>query len=356
MQPPPLPPRRGPLDDREDATPIRLRVPEAVPRRADVPPAPAIELEGAHQLVRIRSNERRQQESLGRSLPERRAALRQALDALELQATPIEMANAVRYLLRCTFLAGAHQTHLSHRARIHRACFGRFSSAGAVLLALGYALDGENGLDLLEEPPEGWSEAAAHELRLRRAKANATRRGAPDRAMAPPGPAAVKTDAQSHEVAPIIVTAEPEPEPVDNITIDVPPEEATHLEPPPRYRKVSDELMTLVRTVTATTSRVGEEFTCSICFCSELVENSITLLCRHRFCRECVSGYIESKINDGVLTVTCPDLMTTPRDEAAAESGSDVGCPEMLSEELICELISPAALAKYCDGWIPFVY
>ena len=50
--------------------------------------------------------------------------------------------------------------------------------------------------------------------------------------------------------------------------------------------------------------------TCSICFCAELVENSYTLPCRHRFCRECVQAYAENKIGDNLLEMTCPDFAT----------------------------------------------
>ena len=52
---------------------------------------------------------------------------------------------------------------------------------------------------------------------------------------------------------------------------------------------------------------------------AQLVENSITLACKHRFCRECVAGYCESKINDAILEITCPDLQspTTPTADGA---------------------------------------
>eukprot|EP01047_Picozoa_sp_COSAG01_P028152 COSAG01_NODE_1882_length_8990_cov_9.164323_4_plen_302_part_00 len=41
---------------------------------------------------------------------------------------------------------------------------------------------------------------------------------------------------------------------------------------------------------------VKDEFLCPICFCNELVENSLVLPCHHRFCRECVAGWCASKV------------------------------------------------------------
>jgi len=79
--------------------------------------------------------------------------------------------------------------------------------------------------------------------------------------------------------------------------------------------------------------------------CSEVVENSLTLPCRHRFCRQCVTAYLESKINDGIIDITCPDLAPAPAD--GQDGAADVGCPELLDEALICEMISAEALHKY---------
>ena len=79
--------------------------------------------------------------------------------------------------------------------------------------------------------------------------------------------------------------------------------------------------------------------------CSEVVENSLTLPCRHRFCRQCVTAYLESKINDGIIDITCPDLAPAPAE--GQDGAADVGCPELLDEALICEMISAEALHKY---------
>lgn len=67
----------------------------------------------------------------------------------------------------------------------------------------------------------------------------------------------------------------------------------------------------------------------------ELVENSITLPCLHRFCRECVGGYCESKINDGILTISCPDLMTPPSPSAGGEDDSPDVRPEGVTRPCI---------------------
>ena len=57
---------------------------------------------------------------------------------------------------------------------------------------------------------------------------------------------------------------------------------------------------------------VVQEFSCPICLCNESVTESFTLACGHRFCRECVAGYVTSKINDNQLQMTCPDLGSSP--------------------------------------------
>ena len=85
-----------------------------------------------------------------------------------------------------------------------------------------------------------------------------------------------------------------------------------------------------------------EEFLCPICYCDELVERSYTLPCRHKFCRDCVAAFAENKIGDNLLTMTCPDLLTAPE-----QGGADVGCPQEIGLEIILELISPEARAKF---------
>lgn len=58
---------------------------------------------------------------------------------------------------------------------------------------------------------------------------------------------------------------------------------------------------------------VEEEFSCPICLCNEVVSQSFTLACGHRFCRDCVAGYAAAKVNDGREQTTDPPLPVHPR-------------------------------------------
>jgi hypothetical protein len=95
---------------------------------------------------------------------------------------------------------------------------------------------------------------------------------------------------------------------------------------------------------------VKEEFLCPVCFCNELVENSIRLPCHHRFCRECVACWCTTKVNDNILHVTCPDLSspTTPRNGGGGGGGGpDIGCPQQIDEALLLEVVEPETAEKY---------
>lgn len=102
-------------------------------------------------------------------------------------------------------------------------------------------------------------------------------------------------------------------------------------------------LAALARQVSNTVG-VREEFECKICLDNGLVESSYALPCGHRFCRECIKAYVESRVSDAVLVINCPDL-TTPPD---ADSGdADLGCAQELSRIAILELVSPESREKY---------
>lgn len=90
---------------------------------------------------------------------------------------------------------------------------------------------------------------------------------------------------------------------------------------------------------------VREEFECKICLDNCLVESSYALPCGHRFCRECIQGYVESRVADAVLVVNCPDLTAAP---PSADSGeADLGCAQELSRIAILELVGPESREKY---------
>eukprot|EP01051_Picozoa_sp_SAG22_P000339 SAG22_NODE_8_length_37215_cov_120.960351_7_plen_445_part_00 len=73
------------------------------------------------------------------------------------------------------------------------------------------------------------------------------------------------------------------------------------------------------------------------------------LPCRHRFCRECVAAYVENKIADNLLSMTCPDLVPASdgADGGGGGGGGDVGCPMEISEAVMFELLSAGGKAKY---------
>jgi len=76
-------------------------------------------------------------------------------------------------------------------------------------------------------------------------------------------------------------------------------------------------------------------FLCGICLCQEDVRQAFTLpLCKHQFCRSCLSAYLTSQINDGHTDIRCPavegeanlrcQIMLAPRDVAANISDREV--------------------------------
>ena len=103
---------------------------------------------------------------------------------------------------------------------------------------------------------------------------------------------------------------------------------------------------------------VVQEFNCPICMCNESVTESFTLACGHRFCRECVAGYMTSKINDAQLQMTCPDLSSSvpvfpPRlsEHDGGETGDDsdeqLGCPLPVDTTIIRLLVDAPTRAKH---------
>uniref|UniRef100_A0A7S1TPH5 RING-type domain-containing protein n=1 Tax=Phaeomonas parva TaxID=124430 RepID=A0A7S1TPH5_9STRA len=98
-------------------------------------------------------------------------------------------------------------------------------------------------------------------------------------------------------------------------------------------------------------------FNCEICFSNVDVALRARLSnCRnpgHRFCRQCLKGWLQSRINDGVTSIPCPmrscedtasidcDVLTMEDDEDAS------GCDGIASEEEVCELCDPEFVAKY---------
>ena len=114
---------------------------------------------------------------------------------------------------------------------------------------------------------------------------------------------------------------------------------------------------TLGRTLSSGAGGV-QEFNCPICMCNESVTESFTLACGHRFCRECVVGYITSKINDAQLQMTCPDLSSADpvfssrsfeHDDREAGDGLDeqLGCPLPVDTTIIRLLVDAPTRAKH---------
>ena len=293
------------------------------------------EAEAAAPLARQSSHDARRQARLRMPAGEDTVALLEALNALSSQCSTREYHTALAYISGLVrrwsadgqgFVIDRHESQFKYK-------LGRFSAASSVMLALGMALTTKDAqyFEMLQQPRDGWREEALFILSSGPGEGEGG---------AEPGGAA--------ERASMLGAGGAEPEPAAAAATAA----AARAEPeqPSLTRQLSgvmDGLSDLARLASQGGAR--EQFECSICLCPSLVEESITLPCRHRFCRDCVAGYCESKINDGQLIIKCPDL--APAQNTAAGGGEedapDVGCPELLKEDLVLELISPAAAEKY---------
>ena len=100
---------------------------------------------------------------------------------------------------------------------------------------------------------------------------------------------------------------------------------------------------------------VEEEFSCPICLCNETVAHSFTLSCGHRFCRDCLSGYVASRIADGQLEMTCPDLNSSapvgqaaPAPAADGEGEGDTdSCPQPIERPVLLFLSTSETREKF---------
>ena len=82
----------------------------------------------------------------------------------------------------------------------------------------------------------------------------------------------------------------------------------------------------------------GRDVLCKICY-GNYAPAAMVVSCRndHRWCRECLGGYLTSKVTEGQLTVLCPDI----------DEHTEAGCTEVMSEELIRDVLDADAFAKF---------
>ena len=81
---------------------------------------------------------------------------------------------------------------------------------------------------------------------------------------------------------------------------------------------------------------------CKICYGNVPVADCV-VSCRrnHLWCRECLAGYLASKITENSLRVLCPDI---------DEEANPGGCDQIMSEELILEVCDEDTKEKF-DRW-----
>jgi hypothetical protein len=82
----------------------------------------------------------------------------------------------------------------------------------------------------------------------------------------------------------------------------------------------------------------GRDTLCKICY-GNYPPSQMVVSCRHNhmWCRECLGGYLTSKISESQLAVLCPDI----------DDATDVGCAELLSEELIRDVVDAQTVAAF---------
>jgi len=78
-------------------------------------------------------------------------------------------------------------------------------------------------------------------------------------------------------------------------------------------RAAEEERLTLELLASEQAERQRElemkKYRCEICFSQVTIEEMVTLSCdSHRFCKECIAGYISSKVGDGETEFCCPGV------------------------------------------------
>eukprot|EP01083_Nonionella_stella_P092378 258610_1 len=84
-------------------------------------------------------------------------------------------------------------------------------------------------------------------------------------------------------------------------------------------------------------SQLKPTYFCNICFTKNCIDEGFTLrLCQHQFCPECIEGYMNNKINNGVVDLTC-----------FHPSEGEKPCKEKIDEQDIHQAVSAEVWQKY---------
>lgn len=83
-------------------------------------------------------------------------------------------------------------------------------------------------------------------------------------------------------------------------------------------------------------------YKCLICLETNPTCGEFTLPCSHTFCRDCLRGYIISKVNDGCVNPRCCHVRDKPSDEGTSNSAGIDGQPKLT----VCGVEIPPHIIK----------
>ncbi|KAK1280522.1 hypothetical protein QJS04_geneDACA024143 [Acorus gramineus] len=88
------------------------------------------------------------------------------------------------------------------------------------------------------------------------------------------------------------------------------------------------------------TTKSSDDRTCEICFETIPASKQFkSIRCSHRFCCECISRYIETKVtDDNVVLITCPQ----------------VGCKVTIKPLKCRTILRPETFIRWCDYYFFF--
>ena len=78
---------------------------------------------------------------------------------------------------------------------------------------------------------------------------------------------------------------------------------------------------------------------CQICMCHNEMSEAVELPCKHLFCKDCMLGFCQSKVNEAILDFTCPFVDDEPQ---AASSGA-ADCTQPIDEAFMRDVLKAPA-------------